>query len=516
MEMKIVRESVEVERLIAASEEQAVVEGEVALPGSMRDAARILHTDAQIIVGNVETLADRLALDGQVVFHVLYTQGDPTRVQTLEAACDFSHQMELGGVTPRMQANLLSSVLEAKAQGSGGRLLLRAVVSLNAQVLSALPVLVVRDLTGLDSLRSRNQSMSICRTVGEGEAETLLREEYEIPAALHVVETLYAAARPQVTEISGGEGRTTISGNVMLDVYHASDMKELPLVVTHHTMTFEQPVDIRGSGGQTLQAMPHVRDVMVNSIESGDGDRVLRAEVVLASQVIATQQESQTMLNDAYTLYGSDVALERLPMQIHTQNHYQVAREAGKLMMQLPDKSAPVGTVLAAFVHPTIVERERIGGRVTVDGVLGVTVVYLPPDSDQPVSAQKDELFSMTFPCNIPEDATLQIVPLDVEAAGITSDRVEVRYMLQLTASACGTQRVDVAVDARMLPCEDQNGDAQQGGMVLYYPQTGETLWDVARRYRVDEAALSRLNPAMEQPRSDRAILIYQRDTGTK
>ncbi len=511
MEMKIVRESVEVERLIAASEEQAVVEGEVALPGSMRDAANILHTGAQIIIGSAEAQTDRLAMDGQVVFHVLYTQGDPTRIQTLEAACDFSHQMEMTGVSPRMQAQLIGDVLEARAQSSGGRLLLKAVVALNASVLSSTPVSVVRDLAGLDGLRARAESVSLCRTVGEGTAEALLREEYEIPAALEVTETLYATARAQVDEVVGGEGRTTVGGTVLVDAYHASGLKELPLVVTHHTMEFEQPVDLHGSAGQSVMAVPCVRDVMVNSMETGDGGRVLRTEVVLGTQVMATQQENQTLLSDAYTLGGEDVSLEKQAMELHTQNAYGVGRESGKLMVQLPEKSPPIGTVLAAFVHPTIAGRERIGGRIAVEGVLGVTVVYLPQDSDQPTSAQKEEAFSLTFPCNLPQDAVLQMTPLEVEAVGITSDRVEVRYMMQLTGTACMTQRMDLVVDARTQP-----GAVQTGGMVLYYPQPGESLWDVARRYRVDEASLARLNPGLEQPRGDRAILIYQRTAGNE
>ncbi|MDR3051345.1 MAG: DUF3794 domain-containing protein [Oscillospiraceae bacterium] len=507
MDMKILRESVEAERLIASAQEQAVVEGEVALPGSMRDAARILHTDAQITIGAAETQVDRLGMDGQVVFHVLYTQGDPTRIQTLEAACDFSHQMDLPDVTPRMQAGLTGEVLETTAQASGGRLLLRAVIGLGAQVLSAMPISAVRDLTGLDALRTRAQDVTLCRTVGEGQSETLLREEYELPTALGVVETLYARATPQVSDVAGGEGRAEVTGSVLLDVYHAGSLPDLPLIVTHHTMDFEQAVDLAGIQGQSLQAIPIVRDVMVSSMDAGEGRRALRAEVVLGMRVTAAQQERQTLLMDAYTLSGQDVALQTQVMPLHAQNAYAVARESGKLMMVLPEKSAPIGTVLAAFVHPTVAARERIGGRMTVEGALAVTVLYLPQESDQPTSVQKEEAFTLTFPCNLPQDAMLALTPLEVEAVGITSDRVEVRYLMQLTGAALITQPVPVVMDAALHP----PAETRPGGMVLYYAQSGETLWDVAHRYRVDEAALLRINPGLEQPRADRAILVYQR-----
>ena len=46
-------------------------------------------------------------------------------------------------------------------------------------------------------------------------------------------------------------------------------------------------------------------------------------------------------------------------------------------------------------------------------------------------------------------------------------------------------------------------------GAVLYYPEPGQTLWDVARRYRVSEEALRAHNPDEKPP-----LLVYRRLTG--
>ena len=46
-------------------------------------------------------------------------------------------------------------------------------------------------------------------------------------------------------------------------------------------------------------------------------------------------------------------------------------------------------------------------------------------------------------------------------------------------------------------------------GAVLYYPEPGQTLWDVARRYRISEEALRARNPDGKAP-----LLVYRRLTG--
>ena len=45
-------------------------------------------------------------------------------------------------------------------------------------------------------------------------------------------------------------------------------------------------------------------------------------------------------------------------------------------------------------------------------------------------------------------------------------------------------------------------------GAVLYYPKPEETLWEVARRYRIAEEELRQRNPEGKSP-----VLVYRRLT---
>ena len=94
----ILREELPMQRFVGMGLSQAVVEGEVALPGGLREETRVLVNEAMAVLERANAENGRVQMDGKVAFHVMYTQGDPTKVSALEASADFTHTAEVPGV----------------------------------------------------------------------------------------------------------------------------------------------------------------------------------------------------------------------------------------------------------------------------------------------------------------------------------------------------------------------------------------------------------------------------------
>ena len=253
-----------------------MVEGEITLPGGLREEARVLSAGGMAVVEGMESQQDRVVVTGRVIFHALYTQGDPDKLQSIEASADFTHTLDVPGAQPRMLCRGDATVEHVEATATNGRLSLRAVVQVRCRVLSAQPMTALTGLTGVDGLELLTQQLSLKRTVAQGENETLLREEFDLPEGLQVTETLYGTARPQITEVTGGLGRAGVSGTVALEVCHASATPGKPLCVTRHTMPFDLTVELTGEDGEQLEARAVVKDVAVVSQETAEGQRTLR------------------------------------------------------------------------------------------------------------------------------------------------------------------------------------------------------------------------------------------------
>lgn len=508
MEMRILRENVYMERLIGENQGQAVVEGEITLPGGLREEARVLQAGGMAVLKSSDAMQDRAAIEGKVVFHVMYTQGDPTKPQSIEASADFTHAIEIPGAMAKMLCQGQAVVEHVEATAYNGRLMLKAILMISARIMSSAPVAVVTGVQDVPGLEMETQTISLQRTVAAGEGDTLLREEFDLTNVLDIYDTLYGTAQAMVTDVTGGQGKATVSGTVQLEVYHASSMASRPLTITRHTLSFEEPIDLAGEGGDLLTGDVVVKDVAVLSQDAGEGNRILRAEVLLGLRAWADRQEQATVLADAYTTDDENLQLTTQSVSYRTGDSRFQTAESGKLMLMLPEGSAPCRTVLCGFATPILTGTEQIGGRLTIEGMLEVTLLYMTDDSQVPVTISQEEPFSITFACETGDSDFLALEAGDIDVSAITSDRVEMKYILRLSAHGAKAATGQVITDITRVACAKPTS-----GIALYFIQPGEDLWDIAKRYRVPREQLTALNPDLEKRETPgRAVLVWRRE----
>lgn len=293
---------------------------------------------------------------------------------------------------------------------------------------------------------------------------------------------------------------------------HASTLPGKPVVVTRHSLPIEQSVEIAGETGDLLDARVTVKDVAAASQDAGDGEATLRVEVLLGLEGWSDRKETVTVLSDAYTLSGDDLRLTAGMVPVRTGDSRQQAAESGKAMLMLPEGTPPVRSVLAAFATPTLASREQIGGRMTAEGTMDVTLLYMTDDSDAPVSVRQTAPFRMTFAAHTQPEDILTVSATEVDAMPITSDRVEIRYILHLDAEGIEQESVRLVTDAQPVAAGEPTGD-----IVLYFTQPEETLWDIARRYRVPTEDIRALNPELTgEPATGQGVVVWRRQAVAK
>lgn len=507
MDMRLQHTDIAPEIPCGVCRSQITVEGDVTLPGSLRETTHVLHASAMAVVENAESMQDRLSIGGRVVFCVLYTQGDRATVESIEASADFTHMCEMVGAVPRAEVYAVAQVEHVEATVTGGRMTMRAIVRLCARAMKCDPV---EALTGIDAqgAQIRTAQVKLRRTTGRGSGDTLLREEFDLPADLAIHDTLGAWATASFHDAGGGQGRIGLSGEVTIEAIHASDMPGKPLVMTRHTVPVSQSVEISGDGGDMLDGRIVVKDVAVASQDMGDGERTLRAEVLLGLTAWADREEEITVLTDAYTTSGDDLRLTGTPMTIRTGDRRMHAAESGKAALLLPEGAKPLRTMLAAFTTPVMTGFTQQGSRLVTEGVLETTLLYMTDDGDVPVSARMEAPFRAAFAASAAPEDIVTLTAANVEAVPITSDRAELRYILHADIEGVQAEAVSMVTDAAAVPAAETTQD-----IVLYFAQPGEGAWDIARRYRIPVSELRSLNPDLSgEPKTGQGVVVWRRN----
>lgn len=504
---EVLKEELPLQRFVGEGASQAVVEGEVALPGGLREETRVLCAEAMAALDRALVENARVTAEGKVSFHVLYTQGDPTRVSALEASAEFTHPTEIAGATAGMGAAVALTVEHVEASAQGGRLHLLAILRVHCRVLTDEPLSLVTGVRGVDGLMSRTETLKVLRPVARGAQDVLVRDECELGAALQITDTLYATAIATVQDVMGGEERATVSGQVLLEVTHTSDMPSRPVVITRHAIPFEETLPLTGEGGDQLTAAVTVKDVAVLSQEGQEeGERTLRAEVLLGLFAQSTRQKEVCLLLDAYTTQGDCLSLSAQPVSralAHRQVH---TAESGKLTLLL-DGQPPVRTPLRAVLRPVMTEWSRAGGKLTVEGMMETTLLYMTDDTAAPQTYQTEEPFRVSFACDVSLPESLVLTPGNIDPVGVTSDRVEIKYILHLDCFD-----VQLQTDPLVTGVAAQPAPEAEPGILLCFSRPGESVWDIAKRYRVSPESLQRMNPDLsDASAAARRVILWRR-----
>ena len=112
----------------------------------------------------------------------------------------------------------------------------------------------------------------------------------------------------------------------------------------------------------------------------------------------------------------------------------------------------------------------------------------------------------MSFACDLSLPESLTLTPSGIEVSGVTSDRVEVRYILHLDCTD-----VPLGADALVTQVTAQPAQEAEPGILVCFSQPGETLWDIAKRYRVSCDSLKRMNPNLEDAAAAQRVLLWRR-----
>jgi len=191
------------------------------------------------------------------------------------------------------------------------------------------------------------------------------------------------------------------------------------------------------------------------------------------------------LLEDLYSLSGPALEAKTEEIELLTSQAHSDARESVRLQAALPSGAAPIGTVLAAFVQPTLTSVSPSGKRLDAEGVMCITLIYLPMDSDVPCSVKVREPFAMTFPVEAQDGVQAQAYAIETIVGPTTSDRAELRCVLGLHAVQHGVSRIRCVREV-----ETNEQEKQPRGFVLVWPEKGETRWEIARRLRVPQENL--------------------------
>lgn len=488
MALDVVRQAMETERVIGDERAQALVRAEAIVPGAGRDPVRILMDEARFSLGGVEVQTDRVVLDGVAFAQALYRLGDGGDASAMAAQAPLSRAIDVPGAAAGMSCLAEGFVEHVDAAYENGHMVFQIAVSLRVRVLELTPCEAVTGAEGLDGLETRYMEIESVKLSAESGADALLEGEARMPPMLDARTALMDWCAVRVDGASADLGGVRVTGAVLAEALVGSGVPGRPVALVKYSLPFNQLVDMPDWLAKDVEAMAEVKRLTTRLASAEDGVTALRFEAETHIRVRANGKDAAMALADAYGTGETDVDCAYQTARYCAGVERVTHSETVRANMLLEEGAPQASTVIAARVRPQIAQYESKAEGTAVSGILEARVLYLAAGTGQLCSASADLPFTLACPFAVSEADSVRVEAESADAGALMSDRLEVNCALRLT----GVRRIERS-ERIVESMTERSAKKEPFGVVLYWPEEGESLWEIGKKYRVSQTRLETL-----------------------
>lgn len=483
MELVINRQTLEAERLVGKAQAQKLVRAEALVSGAGREAVEILLVDAGILTGSTDVQTDQVSVDGKVKCQAVYRVGGESAVRALSVEAPVNQTVEIHGAMAGMHARARSVVDEVRAKYENGHMVFDVSVTSDVMAVDLKPTEVISGVAGGSQVETKFEELVSRKVSAENSVTALVSDAVTLPAQLDARTALMEWASVSDVDARRDLGGVRVTGNVQCEALISSGVAARPVALVRYAMPLDQMVPMPEWLQDDVRAAVTVRSV-TSQVEQAPGgeDGSLRLEVEADVTVMAMGADRAQALTDAYSTGTDAVNAAIKNVEVCTGMEAVSAREPFRGTIMIPSGAGTVSSVCSAHARATIGEIESEGGKTTVSGVVDAQTLYMNGGDEKLVSASAYLPFEVTLQTEISPDDWVRANVLSAEGTALMSDRIEFKCLLEIEAEKRRSAVYAVAAD---LKAAGEN--ERPRGVLLIWPQEGDTNWSIGKKYRIPE-----------------------------
>ena len=476
---------------------------ETIVPDANPDVLRLIDTQGKVFLKSKEAMDGRVTLTGTARLTVLYRPDVGTGPCRLEVGIPFSVSIEDRRIASGCLVSAVARVAGADTRTVNPRkILTRVEVAVHVKVFRMETVTFCTGVhaEGGTAEEKKEVYRPWCVSAVQ-EKQVTLEDDLCIPAGRPAAEELICNR----VELACHEAK--LIGNKL--IFKGDAVVRLlyrPLGggmdAADFTLPFSQITEVIGVGEDGQGSV----DLSLSNAEFslGTDGRTVSASLSMLAQIVVREEREIEVLTDTYSIC-CPVKTDCVPY------HYSRRRETGigrQTVRQLIETGLSVQSVVDAYCLVGQMAKKREGDQSNLIADLILTVICMTDDGDFCAISRRLEV---GCPVELPEECRCSFVCRCGEPVAMpTADGVEVRFLIEFPYFCEQDER---GVVVREVTLEEGSGvnEVNRPSIVLRLLQSGESLWEVAKRYGTTTEEILRANELNGQQLQEGTLLLIPR-----
>lgn len=465
--------------------EQAV-ETEINLPDYCADILRILKCTVTPCVVSSKITGDRACADGNLLMRIVYCD-EEDNICSVEQTVPFSKMIEKGAdidgtlfVTPKTEYVNCRAVSRRKAE-------IRGNVRFVFKICRVLPAEFIDNIE-TQGIESRGGEIQFSSVTACECKQFPISETAEIPRDyLPAQRIVHTCAVPILNEAKIIKGKLLLKGEISVGIIYCADKNKGECTQFDYSIPVSQVTDVPGASEEGFaDVCLRVISCDISAREDSDGEqRFFDINLVVCARINTYINKNSAYISDAYSTSG-ELAAEYETVEFY--NHSQNINDTFTCREAFDFSAVSAQKILAVwFGEPEFRsdgEIKSIKGKVPVNFILS--------DSDgKPVFCERELDFDYGFKNSVCIPGIPSVSVSGHSCSPLSAGSAEVKAELIIIADTFTVSERRALVLAEL---GEETVKTDRAGIVVYFPDEDEKLWDIARKYGSTQQAIQKEN----------------------
>ena len=518
--MELQKRSLHMETPRLHASKQVVLEDNVIIPDTNKDADKLLLDRGKITIEEVNSFEDAVTIKGKLHFRVLYlTEGnrDGIPVSQMEGSIPFEEKLQMEGLRAGEHVHV-KAVLEELGISliHSRKLSVRAIIVFHATREEMMEEDIPVALSGDEQVEYRRRSVEMATLAMKNQDIFPIKEEIEIPGSFPNIRSLvYWDADPVNLDFRILDDKIAVQGELKVFCMYAGDGEKEELYHYETVVPFSGSVECPGCREGMIPVIEYeVENGELSIRPDYDGEeRILFADLGIRIFYCIYEEENVEMIGDVYGV-SNEVEESSKPITFRR----LLTRANGKCKVSGHFKAGQEGASIYRVIHTAgdliLEEQEETENGIRLSGQIQLRILYEDSNEDKRFGVIRGEVpFEYLLEAEGMTAGTISYVQPQMEQIAVSvidTDEVDVKCVILFRGDLFVTWEEQVAEQITLSPLDLEKQSALPG-IAVYRMKEGESLWDIGKRYYVPiETLMQTNNLTSQEVRPGEKILIVK------
>lgn len=496
MAIETLKENLCVNQIIGKAKENIIAEGDVIIPDIKPDILSTINTNGTVCIYKKEILDGKIRIDGGVQVYIMYLADDEnSTVRGINTVIDFTKVIDMENSNPNMNMESIINLNNIECKILNGRKVnIKTNIDIDITVYSNENIEFIKDIENREDIQILNTSAIIDSLVGTGITKVYAKDTMTMENTDNLAEILKVNLNIINKETKTSYNKVLAKSDMVVNLVYLTDdnrIKELNWQIP--VMGF---VDMPSVSDDSLCNVSYeIKNMLLkpNSVE--EHSIYIEVEIEITCNVFEKKE-----LNIIQDLYSPTENLDISQKNITVMQDKQILNNKTSLTEKIVIPELQNSKICNSEIIPKIIKQNIYNDKIIYDGELEVKILYISGLTNRLDLRTQTIPFSCNLDCpgassNSNINTNIEITTKQFSEAGDGS--IEANVYLNVISDISKMIEIKVVDNLAILENEDENIYS----IVVYFVKPGDTLWNIAKKFKSTINAITSVNGIEDENR---------------